>query len=101
MPPEAGPAPLDAAAVLVRREGLAWQEVAGELVVLDLGGAMLRGFNRTGGLVWSLLDGRRSLRAVADAVAEHYRLEPARVIDDVCAFGGELVARGLAERAPG
>jgi hypothetical protein len=81
--------------VLKLRDGLAWQEVAGELVVLDLEGMMLRGLNRSGARAWALLDGRRTLGEVAALLAARYSVPAERALGDLLAFACELVRRGL------
>jgi pyrroloquinoline quinone biosynthesis protein D len=81
--------------VLKLREGLAWQEVAGELVVLDLDGMVLRGLNPSGARAWALLDGRRTLGEVAALLATRYSLPAERALGDLVAFAGDLLRRGL------
>lgn len=81
--------------MLKLREGLAWQEVAGELVVLDLDGMVLRGLNRSGARAWALLDGRRTLGDVAALLATRYAVPVDRALGDLLAFAGDLVRRGL------
>lgn len=81
--------------VLVPREELAWQVVAGELVVLDLDSHVLRGVNRTAERVWELLDGKRTLGEVAAAVAARYQAPVEQVLGDVLAFAAQLVAKNL------
>jgi hypothetical protein len=81
--------------VLKLRDGLAWQEVAGELVVLDLEGMMLRGLNRSGARTWALLDGRRTLGEVAALLAARYGVPAERALGDLLTFARELVRRGL------
>lgn len=83
--------------MLVRSERAAWQEVAGEHVVLDVEGRVLRGLNPSAGRIWMLLDGSRTLAQVAQELAAHYRIGAGRALEDVLAFARYLCARGLLE----
>jgi hypothetical protein len=86
--------------VLRRRESLAWQEVAGEVVVLDLDGMVLRGLNRSGGRILRLIDGRATLAEIAAAIAAHYAIPAERALADLVAFAGSLLEKGVLEEAP-
>lgn len=59
---------------------------AGEEVLLDPQGRMLRGLNPTGARVWALLDGRRSVLEIARALARETAIDEARALADVSAF---------------
>lgn len=50
--------------------------------------------NETGAQVWRLADGQRSLRDIAAALAEQWRIEPARAEADVLRLAGQLLERG-------
>lgn len=78
-----------------------WREVAGETVILDGEGSVILGLNRTGGQMWALLDGKRSLSAIASVVATRYgeAAERDRVVSDILAFAELLLERGLARAA--
>ena len=91
---------ISGATVLVRSERAAWQDVAGEFVILDVEGRMLRGLNASAGRVWMLLDGTRSLAQVAHELAVHYRIAEARALEDVLSLARQLCDRGLLEAAP-
>ena len=86
--------------MLQLRDGLAWQEVVGELVVLDIEGRMLRGLNRSGARAWALLDGRRTLGEVAAQLAAWYSVPLELALGDLLTFARELMLRGLLVAAP-
>jgi hypothetical protein len=71
--------------------------VAGEVVILDVSGMVLRGLNRSGGRAWRLIDGRRSLGEVAACLADSYGLAHDTALADVIAFASDLERRGLLE----
>ena len=56
--------------------------------------------NRTGSAVWSLLDGRRTLAEVAEAIAVSFDVAPEVASGDVLAFAHDLELRGLAHAEP-
>jgi hypothetical protein len=75
----------------------AWRTIAGEGVILSLDTKVLRGLNPVGARVWELIDGQRSLDAMAQQIAQEFDVEPARALADVERFVQELLARGLVE----
>ncbi len=94
----AGPAPVVALGAAPRVSGrCAWQVVEGEAVLLDLQGRTLLGLNRTGSFVLPLLDGNRTVAALAAMVAERFGVEVRRAEADLRAFLAELARRGFVE----
>jgi hypothetical protein len=79
---------------------VAWQDVEGEIVILDGAGKKILGLNRTGGLVWKLLDGQRTLKEVAAQIAREFRVTDAQAQADTLAFAKTLIERGLATNRP-
>ncbi len=75
----------------------AWQNIAGEAVVLDIKRRVLRGLNATGGRVWALLDGHRSVEEVAAEIAAKWTKPESQVQEDVLRFVEELRRLGLVE----
>lgn len=75
----------------------AWAAIDGETVVLDVRGNMLRGLNATGGRVWALIDGRRTVEEIARDLARETGEPEPRVLADVAAFVGKLRALGLVD----
>jgi len=75
----------------------AWQVVEGEAVLLDLHGRRVVGLNPVGSFVFGLLDGARTVAALASSVAERFGVELSRAEADVRAFLAELEGRGFVE----
>jgi hypothetical protein len=94
---EPRPVAIGSGAVLRPRAALAWQEVAGELVVLDLDGMVLRGLNRSGGRAFQLMDGHRTLAEIAEALAARHGIAVGRALEDLVGFATGLLRRGLLE----
>jgi hypothetical protein len=75
----------------------AFRELSDGAVVLHLESGAYHSVNATGALTWSLLDGRRDVRAVAAALREHVDGAPDDLEADVAAFVEELAERGLVD----
>jgi pyrroloquinoline quinone biosynthesis protein D len=73
-----------------------------DFLVLDAEGRTLRGLNPTAARIWALCDGRRSVQAVAEAVAREFSTDVGPVLADTLRFLEELRRKGLLEdaRAP-
>jgi hypothetical protein len=82
--------------VLARRD-VVWREVSGELVIVDPEGKKILGLNGTGGNVWNMLDGARTLGDIAAELSETHAVESEQVLRDVLAFARVLVERSLAD----
>jgi hypothetical protein len=74
-----------------------WQVVEGEAVLLDLHGKRLVGLNAVGSFVFPLLDGARTVGALAAAVAERFGVARERAEADVKVFLADLGRRGFVE----
>lgn len=72
-----------------RRPGVSLERVGEQVVMLDAGGTIARGLNETAAQVWELIDGQRSVAAIALA------LEAGDVEADVIAFVRALLERQL------
>jgi hypothetical protein len=71
--------------------------VEGEAVLIDLQGRRIMGLNQVGSFVFGLIDGVRTVDALAAAVAERFQVERERARADVAAFLSDLQRRGLVE----
>ncbi len=87
---------IDAAAVLELLPEIVWREVAGEAVILDQEDNILMGLNGSGGRMWELLDGKRSLADIAGDLVAHYKQPEAAVLADVLRFAQTLLEKNLA-----
>jgi pyrroloquinoline quinone biosynthesis protein D len=89
--------PVEPASVPRRPGHLAWQEVAGEAVVLDSRARVLRGLNATGARVWDLVDGSRTVADIATVLAAEWNRDAGDALADVTRFVEALRERGLVE----
>lgn len=79
----------------LRTEDLAWQELDGEIVLLDLQGSAYFQLNGSGTLLWRRLVEGCDRPALEAALEEHYDVTPAQAATDVDAFLAELLAHRL------
>ncbi len=68
-----------------------------ETIVLDLDAGVYHGLNHVAGRMLELLEEKRRVRAVADALATEYDHPPAQIQRDLCRVCAELLDRGLIE----
>lgn len=77
---------------------LAWQEIDGEGVVMDLARGKVLGLNPVGAFIWSHLPDHDA-EAVAHALAGRFDVDLETARDDVRTFLDELLAEGLITEA--
>lgn len=83
----------------LRGEDLTWQEIDGELVILDLARSSYLTTNGTGAFLAKLLVSDRSPEELAEALAAEYGIAVAEAREDVDAFVAELTRLELLETA--
>ena len=66
-----------------------------EILIVDLDGGELLSLEDTGRAVWDLIDGQRSLAAIAEALAREYNAPRDRLEQDVAGLLRELEAAKL------
>jgi hypothetical protein len=79
----------------LRTEGIAWQELDGELVVLDLESSSYLSANRTGTFLAGLLREERTLDELRDALVAEYGIAADVAEADAQAYVDELRSLGL------
>lgn len=79
----------------LRTEGITWQEIDGELVILDLQTSAYLTTNSAGALLAKLLVEERSATELAEALVDEYGIDGARAHQDVDVFVDALRARSL------
>lgn len=68
------------------RAGIGEQVIDGEAVLVNARGGEILVLNETGSMVWSLLDGERSVAEVLRRVQDAFDVEPEVLRQDVHAF---------------
>jgi hypothetical protein len=74
----------------IRTDGVTWQEIDGELVLLDLERSVYLTTNGSGALLTKLLVEDRTLDELADALVAEFDIERAAALHDAQAFVDEL-----------
>lgn len=86
----------DSASIVASRDLLA-NQLAGELVVLDLNSGGYYSLEDVGIRVWHLLQEPVTLPAIRDAILAEYDVDAARCENDLRALLADMAARGLIE----
>ncbi len=76
-----------------------FQEVSGEIVLLDLASENYFGLDEIGARIWTLLSEGNSLGSVLDTLEQEYDVERAVLENDVGSLLEELITAGLIEFA--
>jgi hypothetical protein len=72
-------------------------ELAGEVVILDVNRGVYHGLDPTGARIWKLVQERRKVSDVRDAILSEYNVEPERCERDLLALLRQLAEHGLVE----
>lgn len=78
-------------AVLERGRKVAWQTVAGEMVLVRSAHQEVLSLNEVGGRVWALADGSRNVGQIAEIVGAEFDVTEEDARADLLAFLSELV----------
>ena len=82
------------------KEGVHTRMFDDELVVLDLNGGEYYGLDSVGALVWERITDGATASEAASAVVAAYDVGEERALSDVLALLGDLLDKGLIEKAP-
>jgi hypothetical protein len=75
--------------------GVVSRMVDGEAVLVDPKKGMVRVLNPAGARIWEMIDGRRTVAALAADITAEYGIEAARAESDTIVFCEDLVRRGV------
>lgn len=87
-------------------EDLVCREIEGELIIVPLVAGMgdmedeLFTLNETGRAMWEKLDGKKSLKAVAEELSAEYEAPDGEIERDVIGLAEELIKRKMIVEAP-
>lgn len=79
----------------IREEGLSWQELDGEVVVLDLTGSIYLRINGSGTILWRRLAEGADRDALVASLTDAFEVDETQAGSDVDAFVADLRAKGL------
>lgn len=81
--------------IRIKTEGVSWQEIDGELVILDLNRSVYLTTNAAGAELAKLLVQERSTEELADALVAKYEISREQAAADVRAFVRQLGDKNL------
>lgn len=85
--------------VLRRKKGIAWREVEGEVVLVNVRGNEVIQLNPQASFIWTRLDGEKTLESIALDMTGSYDVQPSTALEDVLEFARLLVEREVVEIA--
>ena len=80
------------------REGVHWREAEGQVIALDLPGGLYLTINRSGAVLWPMLQEGATRDDLVNRLAGEFELPPERARADVDAWVAALDAQHLLER---
>jgi hypothetical protein len=83
----------------IQAENVQGRVLENEAVVVLPEQGKIKVLNETGARIWSMADGRRSVREIAAQLAAEYNLPQADAEADTLAFISELMAKGVLKLA--
>ena len=86
--------------IVAKNPKTAWRIIEGEAVILSMDTKVLRGLNPVGSRIWELIDGRRGLEEIIQAIVQEFDVAQGEAAQDVRAFIQELLDRGLVTPLP-
>lgn len=81
--------------IRLRVDGLVWQQIEGEIVVLDTSASQYLALKGSGAALWHLLSEGTTRADLASALVERYGITADRAARDVDAFLASLEQRRL------
>jgi len=82
-------------------EDIVAREIEGEIILVPLTTGFsddpeaLFTLNETGKAIWNRLDGKLTIKGIADSLCEDYEQEKADILNDVRRFAEELLSRRM------
>lgn len=81
----------------LRRDGVLWQEVDGQIVVLDADKSFFLAVNSAGAVLWQALAEGCSTDHLAEILVQRFGIDEGQVASDVRRFIADLDRRNLLE----
>jgi hypothetical protein len=82
---------------LRRRETLIWRRAGDGVVILNGEGTQLCRLDQTAAAIWTLADGTKTLKEIADGLCARFEVSPVEALGNVQELTRQLVEAGLAE----
>ena len=89
--------PLTLQSVVVQKQDVFWQDVVGDVVILDVNQGQYFGAEDTSAAIWQLLDKPVAIATICDRITEVYDINRETCEAETLAFIEQLRAAGLIE----
>lgn len=86
---------MDANTILHRAEGVAFEVVADEAILIRLDTGTYFSMNKIGTEFWQMLDGKQNIAHHANTLAAKYQVEPSIVLTDLLEIAQEMAGEKL------
>ena len=83
--------------IFAPKSTIQWSKVGSEVVILDREMGELLRLNPVAGFIWEQLDGRRTLRQIAESIVQTFAVEVSQAQRDVQSFLWQLVQLEIVE----
>jgi hypothetical protein len=74
---------------------LAFRELAGEVIVIDLEKSLFYSLNPVGSMIWQCCDGQTAVVQIVDRIVAEFEVDPATAEADCRAWLADLTQRGI------
>lgn len=82
--------------ILTQRADVAWKEVDGQVILMDLGpNKMVHRLNSVGSFIWKLFDGKTTLGSILNNVCSEFSVEKNVAEEDMLGLVEELLDKGV------
>lgn len=84
---------------LARNPAILFNDFDDGIMMMDIDSGLYFDVDAIGGRIWSLLEEPATLDAICASLAEDYEVDPATCAHETMEFLGELLEKGLIQRA--
>ena len=78
-----------------RAENIQWREFGTDGILLDLTSGDYFEINEVGLMIWTLVDGQKTIAEIIEALARYFDAEVADLVEETREFLTELITKGL------
>lgn len=83
--------------IIKKREGLAWQQMQGESLILNTEKHEAHELNETASYIWSRIDGQTQLKDIIMDLSQDYEADVTSIESDVLTLTQELIDKDLVD----
>jgi hypothetical protein len=86
---------MDLDLIIARGDDYVFNEVDGELVMMNIETGAYASMNETGKTIWELLEEPKTIKSILNSLAEEYRVDAKTVQEDVLPFVSVLLEQKI------